>query len=412
MIWHCELQCCYCPASNFRQTSHLRTHVRERHAGVNQFPELEVLPGKLGNEGKYPTECHKPRKPQDEVRSEQAAEATSAGQKTRKTLPKQLPLPDTPALLGEPQTRLGQSLAYANTSSEDVYGKCPARVNPGTVDLVSPAMTCFSEYHSASMSRDPSFASQSIYEQAFVYQPPMNQNPMNQPAAHQVSMIHQQFSRGVTYSTEVVPTTTGTVACYPPGYRPAKPYRSLPISPSISETPAVLENQPMQAQFYSEDSQDMLPQTAPADMSTYFAPSDNFQPANMAQFGMDGAENQQILAHLYSGDSQAMLPQTASADTAAFFTPSDSSPHNESTLQLTHMEQSMPMQLQEVILESSATTEALLAIDTKMDEFLDLVTSAQKAGANVEILKARLSQGFQDIERKIQLVHSLTTVQD
>ncbi|KAK8170922.1 hypothetical protein BKA80DRAFT_339012 [Phyllosticta citrichinensis] len=139
------------------------------------MPGLEVVDGLLGNEGKYPTERHKPRKPKAEHRANQAAKVSADSESPKQPFPEQLPLPDMHAHLGDRPTAPCQSLAYFNTAAMGFTGKYPSTVAQDVIYHASPAPTCFSGYHSATMSRDPSLASHSAYEQA----------PAQGPSQHQ-----------------------------------------------------------------------------------------------------------------------------------------------------------------------------------------------------------------------------------
>ncbi|KAK8247283.1 hypothetical protein HDK90DRAFT_37975 [Phyllosticta capitalensis] len=94
-IYHCERQCGFCDIKT-AQCSHLRAHVKELH--LKQYPLLELLPGRMGNAGKYPTDRHRPRK--KAVRAQHAA-ASAAGKSAASTYLEQLPLPGSPANMTE-----------------------------------------------------------------------------------------------------------------------------------------------------------------------------------------------------------------------------------------------------------------------------------------------------------------------
>ncbi|KAK8258247.1 hypothetical protein IWZ00DRAFT_39657 [Phyllosticta capitalensis] len=110
-IYHCERECGFCNVTT-KQCSHLRAHVKERH--LKQYPLLKLLPGKMGNAGKYPTDRHLPKK--KAVRAKHAA-ASTASASGESICPEQLPLPDPP-VCGTEQSLQSQTRNIGPTTTD------------------------------------------------------------------------------------------------------------------------------------------------------------------------------------------------------------------------------------------------------------------------------------------------------
>ncbi|KAK8220512.1 hypothetical protein IWZ01DRAFT_8746 [Phyllosticta capitalensis] len=110
-IYHCERECGFCNVTT-KQCSHLRAHVKERH--LKQYPLLKLLPGKMGNAGKYPTDRHLPKK--KALRAKNAAAPTSSAS-GESICPEQLPLPDSP-VYGTEQSLQSQTRNVGPTTTD------------------------------------------------------------------------------------------------------------------------------------------------------------------------------------------------------------------------------------------------------------------------------------------------------
>ncbi|KAK7533796.1 uncharacterized protein J3D65DRAFT_678814 [Phyllosticta citribraziliensis] len=210
------------------------------------------------------------------------------------------------------------------------------------------------------MSRDPSIASHSAYEQA----------PAQGPSQHQKRHPYCE-----TYSTVMDPTPSATGGFCPPGYRPAQPYRPLAMRPHTSETPVVQENQLFQAQPNLREPQVMLSQTLASETTASFGfgPYDDFIHQSIL------SEKPMHLEH------PVHVKQTVREE------------------QLEHAEHTNPTQSQEIYDDSPATIEALKAVDSKVDELLDLIAAHQNNGTNGDSLRARVRQRLRNLGQMTQV---------
>ncbi|KAK8217749.1 hypothetical protein BKA81DRAFT_413799 [Phyllosticta paracitricarpa] len=400
MVWHCELQCGFCPAKNFKQSSHLRAHAKIHQ---REYRQLKVLPGKLGNAGKYETERHKPRRKKTEQHAEGTAEYSSGGQISR-GYPEQLPLPSAPTHLSEQpvgantylniaaskkepeqcsqacfsQTAVSQGLALVNITVGSNAAMGSDATGAAAVDHVSPAESQSSGHHSAPLSRDTSFAGPSMASVAG------SSSGFSHAPVQQSKVYYKPF-------TGLDPSYSENVGCGSAEHSFTLPIRQGSSNPTVEE-PQHEEFSPSFFNVHGENTATQeyprLPQALLIDIPDCFTPIDGSQP--IMQSTLPQAE---------------ILPteNAASFDFDPFF--------DESIFEPFFMERPDPTQPQGVYEESPATTEALVTLDFKMDEILDLVARAQGDGANADVLKARAFQRVKNIGKSSKVEMDLSNMQ-
>ncbi|KAK7524827.1 hypothetical protein IWZ03DRAFT_357003 [Phyllosticta citriasiana] len=404
MVWHCELQCGFCPAKNFKQSSHLRAHAKIHQ---REYRQLKVLPGKLGNAGKYETERHKPRRKKTEQHAEGTAQSSSGSRISKEGYPKQIPLPRAPAHLAEQpvgantflniaasnkepeqcsqacfsQTAVSQGLAFVNSTVGSNAAMGSDATGAAAVDNVSPAESQFSGHHSAPLCRDTSFAGPSMASVAG------SSSGFSHAPVQQSNVYYEPFTGVDPFCLENVDLS----GCGPNEHSVTLPIRQGSTSPTVLE-PQHEEFSPSFFNVHGENTATqeypMLPQALLTDIPDFFTPIDGSQP--IMQSTLPQAE---------------ILPteNAASSD----FDPS----FGESIFEPFFMERPDPTQPQGLYEESPATNEALVTLDCKMDEILDLVARAQGNGANVDVLKARAFQRVKNIGKSSEVGMDLSSMQ-